>query len=88
MSQGVKVCMHCRYAVEVETPEGALPLLNQQKPRQCVFSPPAPILVGVRGGGGYAVVPTYPPVNADTVSCAQFDNAAPMFGAAINRGGK
>lgn len=75
MSQGVKVCMHCRYAVEVETPQGALPLLNQQKPRQCVFSPPTPIIVGM-AGGGHAIIPVYPPVNADTVSCAQFDNEA------------
>lgn len=73
MSQGVKVCIHCRHAVEVEVPAGALPLLNKKKPLQCAFSPPTPILVGV-SGGGHAVMAVRPPVDENTVSCSHFDN--------------
>lgn len=83
MSKPVKVCMYCRYAVEVETPKGAIPLLNE-KPRQCVFSPPTPIMVGL-GNGGYAVMPVYPHVGADTVSCSQFDNEAGATMSALDR---
>lgn len=64
----VKNCLNCEYAAEQEIPATAR-LLTLERPIMCIRNPPIPM--AFHQAGGVALAAVYPPVNKNTVSCAQ-----------------